>query len=206
MKNINLKKEIDNNKATNVVFTRQSARDLKKVANYIIENHPNDLLIQFSSFMYNNLVGNYRKHHIMVWREYIAEQIIVKLSNKSDIVIDFPYKIKGHLTDKAIVLLQEQAILLKERKAFTLLEENNQTPFRLRFIMNGLNDDVLCQAVNPYLKEDISQPTMIYTSSDIYLENKRTNSYSSNYDYLVFDEYQEGVPSQYRKVKQKILR
>ena len=34
MKNINLKKEIDNNKATNVVFTRQSARDLKKVANY----------------------------------------------------------------------------------------------------------------------------------------------------------------------------
>ena len=208
MKNINLMKEIDNNKGTNVVFTRQSARDLKKVAYYIQEKHPNDLLIEFSSFMCNNLayyLRSYPKDNIMIWRDYIAEQIIGKLSEKSQKDInDISYKIKGHLTDKAIVILQEKAVLLKEKKAFSLLGENSETPFRIHFIMNGLNDDVLCQAVNLYLKENVHQPAMIYTSSDIYLEKE--GSYSSNYDYLVFDEYQDGVASQYRKRKQKIIR
>ena len=208
MKNTNLKKEIDNNKGANVVFTRQSARDLKKVAYYIQENHPNDLCIQFSSFMCHNLedyLRRYPKQHILVWKNYIAEQIIWKLSDKSKTDIDTSFHVKKHLTDKAILILQEQIILMKEKQAFALLKEGKQTPFRLHFIMNGLNDEVLCQAVNPYLKENISQPAMVYTSSDAYLEDQRDNSYSASYDYLVFDEYQDGVPSQYRKRKQKMI-
>ena len=94
MKNTNLKKEIDNNKGANVVFTRQSARDLKKVAYYIQENHPNDLCIQFSSFMCHNLedyLRRYPKQHILVWKDYIAEQIIWKLSDKSKTDIDLHF-------------------------------------------------------------------------------------------------------------------
>ncbi len=209
MKNKILEREINQNQSENEIFVHQSASDIELALQYIEQNYPNDICIRFSSFVWGNLsqlLKNYPYHHQQIWQQYIAEQIDVQLERKYNNMkaSAFPFGSQSLSSDISIYALQMQAFYSYQNTVAILLRECNPFISRLHFMMNGLNDDEICKAVGTYLRSDIPQATMIYTNAGIYLgEEESDNLFWKQYDYLLFDEYQEGKPSEYRKMKEK---
>ena len=202
MKNKILEKEIADNTQINEIFTHQSARDLEKTALYIKENYPQDLCVHFSSFMWGHLprlLSTYPQHHLVIWEQYVASKVLEQLQSQ----YSRSEQSFLNLRDQDLEDLKQLMFLSQDEAAFKLLRVDQAQSRRIHFVMNGINDETLCQAISSYLSDDIPQTTMIYTNSDIYLQDK--SSCWDEYDYVVFDGSKEGVPSQYRSQKIKKL-
>ncbi len=211
-----LARELKSNKKGHKLFDNQKPSDL----NELVENKDlyckNDLFVDFAvkDWYYDQkLIYNSpdKEEQLKRCQKYVVLKILEQLQQRNE-------ELKEYESYKYLIVFrngteddykQIENKLLGVNDIIDLLSfEENQIP-RIHFIMNGNRNHLLCDALTPFLVNDLPFSTSIYTSPNGFYTTLIPFSKEKKYlweecAYTRFKEYNEGeknIPKKKRKKK-----
>ena len=231
MENKILLRELENKEKVHEIFEHQISKDLKELSKVIKKEHPNDLLVIFNpeeywekveKIIYKETV-DYRygktKNSALVQQtamkildQYIALKIFENLSTKNIPLTLFSNEDRLNIFKRgdyvAYEMFKDKMPNSDDVKEIVTLDEN--APSRIHFIVNGIKSNSLCDALCTYLDNTTTFATRIYLSPNgMYTATIKRNGKPvflwEAYDYMIFDEDEEGYkPEPYRPKTKKV--